>query len=136
MFHVKKIRPGEEGARMVLGDLEGAVLEYVWTEGSASVVNAHQHFSKERKIAYNTILTVMTRLCEKQLLIRDKDRRRFIYRPAVTQDEFQHLCCQSMQKCLKRLDRESRALLLEGLFKQLDPEELKSIAAMVKQTCI
>jgi len=79
---------GSQGLRQILGDLEAEVMECVWDLGSASVKDVHRCVLERRDIAYTTVMTVMTRLAEKGLLVRRQEGRAYVYTPSVPKDEF------------------------------------------------
>lgn len=72
-----------------LGELELAIMEYVWKRSrDATVRNVHQHLQARRTIAYTTVMTVMSRLHDKGLLTRREEGRAYAYRPSVSRDEY------------------------------------------------
>jgi predicted transcriptional regulator len=70
-----------------LGPLEKNVMDCVWREEIVSVKDVHSCLKKSRKIAYTTVMTVMTRLTEKGLLKRKKHGKAFIYSPKRTREQ-------------------------------------------------
>lgn len=53
-----------------LGELEAEIMEAVWALGSVSVRQVLNQLRKKRDIAYTTVMTVMSRLCDKLVLKR------------------------------------------------------------------
>ena len=53
-----------------LGELEAEIMEAVWNLESASVRQVLNRLKKKRDIAYTTVMTVMSRLCDKLVLKR------------------------------------------------------------------
>ncbi|MGH7860309.1 MAG: BlaI/MecI/CopY family transcriptional regulator, partial [Candidatus Binatia bacterium] len=52
-----------------LGELELAIMEFVWGRGAEVTVPAvHRHLGRKRGLAYTTVMTVMSRLFDKGLL--------------------------------------------------------------------
>ena len=76
------------GLRQILGELEEEVMECVWQYGPVSVRDVHKCLLEKRDIAYTTIMTVMSRLAEKGLLLRHPEGRAFIYSAATPRDEY------------------------------------------------
>lgn len=76
------------GLRQVLGELEEEVMECIWERGPVSVREVHQCLLEKRDIAYTTVMTVMSRLAEKGLLVRHPEGRAFIYSACAPRDEF------------------------------------------------
>lgn len=85
---IPDFRPHKEGFRQVLGDLEADIMEYIWAHGSSTVRAVHGHLNEERDLAYTTVMTVMTRLAEKELLVREQVGNAYAYLPAVSRDAF------------------------------------------------
>lgn len=66
-----------------LGDLEKAVLEYLWASGPADVKTVYRAVGVERSITHNTVQSALKRLYEKDLLERSKESRAFVYAPRI-----------------------------------------------------
>lgn len=72
-----------------LGELELAIMEYVWRgDDEVDVPQVHRQLRKTRDLAYTTVMTVMTRLYEKGVLERCEDRRPYRYRPALSREDY------------------------------------------------
>jgi predicted transcriptional regulator len=71
-----------------LGPLEAEIMEHLWRVGGATVREVVAHLETTRPVAYNTILTVMTRLAEKGLLARDAEGKTYRYRAAQSRADF------------------------------------------------
>ncbi|MFB6372958.1 MAG: BlaI/MecI/CopY family transcriptional regulator [Bradymonadaceae bacterium] len=70
-----------------LGDLELAVLQYVWREGPSEVKTVHAALGPEREISHNTVQSALKRLYEKELLTRHKDGHAYVYSPRLDREE-------------------------------------------------
>lgn len=70
-----------------LGDLEVAILEWLWRNPDASPKEAHAAVGTERGISLNTVQSTLERLFRKQLLVRSKVGHSFHYSPCVSRDE-------------------------------------------------
>ena len=70
-----------------LGPLEQEVMDCLWKEKNASVSDIHQCLQKERKIAYTTVMTIMTRLTEKGFLARKMEGKAYVYSPKKTKEQ-------------------------------------------------
>ncbi|MFB6351694.1 MAG: BlaI/MecI/CopY family transcriptional regulator [Bradymonadaceae bacterium] len=70
-----------------LGDLELAVLQYVWREGPSDVKTVHAALGPEREISHNTVQSALKRLYEKELLTRHKDGHAYVYSPRLDREE-------------------------------------------------
>jgi predicted transcriptional regulator len=76
------------GLTQFMGELEAEVLECVWELGPASVKDVHQCLSERREIAYTTVMTVMSRLTAKGLLVSRPVGRAYVYEAAAGREEF------------------------------------------------
>jgi predicted transcriptional regulator len=70
-----------------LGPLEADIMQVIWKLQKATVQNVYDQLSQDRNIAYNTVMTVMTRLAQKNVLKRQKDGRAYVYFPKTTKSE-------------------------------------------------
>ena len=71
----------------VLGELEQAVLEYIWKHGQGAVKTVHATLGRRRNISPNTIQSTLERLRKKGLLERKKVSRSFVYHPVLDRNE-------------------------------------------------
>jgi len=77
------------------GILEGAILSSLWnmeqrgtyTNTVSDVYNELKDNSKLETRAYTTVKTVMDRLCEKKVLLRYKQGKKFFYRTACSKND-------------------------------------------------
>lgn len=73
----------------ILSDLESEIMEIVWKAGNASVRDVLSEMKKKRKIAYTTVMTVMSRLYEKGVLKRNLNASgAFIYESKSGKEDF------------------------------------------------
>jgi predicted transcriptional regulator len=75
-----------EDVSRVLGPLEAEVMQVLWPAGKPLAVRAVLDAMNERRsspLAYTTVMTVMARLAEKEILTRRREGRGFVYEPAV-----------------------------------------------------
>lgn len=73
--------------RPYLGELEMAVLEYLWSNGELDAKGVHSALGKVRGISHNTIQSTLERLFKKKLLSRKKISHAYVYQAAVARDE-------------------------------------------------
>lgn len=72
----------------VLGPLGAAVMHVVWRQGEATVASVASALAQDgtSTSAYTTIMTIMGRLADRGLLVREKRGRVFVYRAAEAED--------------------------------------------------
>ena len=79
---------GKAGLGQVMGDLEAEIMECMWELGSASVKDVHRCLLERREIAYTTVMTVMSRLAVKGLLVSRPQGRAYLYAPAADRESY------------------------------------------------
>jgi predicted transcriptional regulator len=58
------------------------IMKVVWDRGSATVRDVYETLLEKRKVAYTTVMTMMTILEGKKYLKKTTANRAFVYRPA------------------------------------------------------
>lgn len=74
-----------------LGELELAILEYIWEHQSCEVKAVHGEVGVRREITHNTVQSTMKRLWEKGLLSREKEGHAYRYAACVNRRELTEL---------------------------------------------
>jgi BlaI family transcriptional regulator, penicillinase repressor len=67
--------------RLKLTPRELAIMDVVWDRGEATVRDVHDALSRRRKVAYTTVMTLMSILTTKGHLTRRRDDRAYVYTP-------------------------------------------------------
>jgi predicted transcriptional regulator len=70
-----------------LGPLEQEVMDCVWRDEEVTVREVYSCIKKSRKIAYTTVMTIMTRLTDKGFLARKKQGKAFLYSPKKSKEQ-------------------------------------------------
>lgn len=105
--------------------LENEVMAYLWvTGGPATPAEVHQAVAPD--LAYTTVMTVLTRLWEKERLTREPQGRGFAYTPA--QSEAEHRA-DEMQTTLASSD--DRDAVLSSFIASLNGHELSVLRALL-----
>jgi predicted transcriptional regulator len=71
----------------LLGPLEAEVMKILWKAGQPMTVRALlERINRRRdpRLAYTTVMTVMSRLVDKQVLARKREGRGYVYEAAVS----------------------------------------------------
>ena len=119
----------------VLGPLAAAIVREVTARGEASVADVVEGLrrSQPREHAYTTIMTVMGRLHDKGVLVRERRGRQYIYRAAAPEAE---LIDRLSGLAVDRLvDRYGSAALRHFVVRlaDLDPETRRRLAALADE---
>ncbi len=69
-----------------LGDLQLAILRILWARGEATAGDVHAALQPERGLAPTTIATMLKKMEGRGLVTHRDEGRRFIYRPAVSEE--------------------------------------------------
>ena len=130
-----RLRPEQEGLRAALFDLEADIMEIVWTKGFAtfSVSDVHRELERDREIAYTTVMTTVARLHEKGLLDRERDGKRYVYRPSMTRDGFTAAMVREFIQSLSGRGQEHALALLVGQVESSDADALKKLEALIRK---
>ena len=73
---------------MALGDLEHQVMAQLWNAGEPLTVRqVHDRLSRDRDLAYTTVMTVLDRLAKKGVVTQQRADRAYRYAPAQTREE-------------------------------------------------
>ncbi len=123
----------EDPLETLLGPLEQDVMDAVWALGEATVRDVHDRLKADRKIAYTTVMTTMTRLAAKGMLDRDTEGLAHVYRAAVSRDSYARSTVGNVLSWL--LDRypEPAASYLAEVVDDADAVDLEHLRAAVKR---
>jgi predicted transcriptional regulator len=69
-----------------LGDLQLAIMRFLWQLGEASVTDVHRGLFAERQLAPTTIATMLRKMEEKGVVVHRTEGRKFIYRPTISEE--------------------------------------------------
>lgn len=74
--------------RLPRGELESQVMDVLWeADGPRTPRDVHAVLGAERDLAYTTVMTILVRLWQKGLVVREPQGRSFAYRPVESRDE-------------------------------------------------
>jgi predicted transcriptional regulator len=113
-----------------LGELEVAVLEYLWRHPRVSAKDLHADLGSARGISANTVQSTLERLFRKQLLRREKHGHAFYYSAQVPR---QQLLVGLINDVLGRFGRDtpsSLAAFVEAA-ERLDENALQALEAEI-----
>ena len=72
-----------------LGQLEAAVMDCLWTsKAPLTVREVLEQLHPDRQLAYTTVLTVLDNLHNKDMVVREKTGRAFVYRASAPRDAY------------------------------------------------
>jgi len=112
-----------------LGALQGQVMAILWQRESATVREVLDDLNKKRKrkLAYTTVLTLVSRLWSRGLLEREQEGRGFRYRAAKTRDE---LLGELSEQLIDRLLDDFGEIAIARLGARLDSLDASRVAKL------
>ncbi len=117
-----------------LHELETEIMDEVWLRGECSVrdvldaVNARS----DVKRAYTTIMTVMHRLVDKDLLQRERAGRSDVFRAALTRDAYEHARASAEVDALVTAYGDVALAHFAREIGQLDPQRREQISRLAR----
>ncbi|MCL6096620.1 MAG: BlaI/MecI/CopY family transcriptional regulator [Patescibacteria group bacterium] len=81
-----------------LSNLEQKVMDIVWECKSCSVRDVLIHLPKNKEYAYTTVATILTRLHEKGLVTKEKNKYGYIYSPKLSKELYTRNIAKSFLK--------------------------------------
>jgi len=117
-----------------VGPLELEVLGILNTHGEQSVSDIQSRLKGSgHDLAYTTVMTVLVRLYNKDLVTRKKDGRLFLYLAARKKDSSAHSIFEKVKNSLFRSERLTPILSLLDNEDDLTREELEELKKAVEQ---
>lgn len=133
MFGSLDFKPGKKGLSKVLGELEAEIMEAIWPRGACSVREIYEDLRLKKSIAYTTVMTIMTRLAEKGLLLKEKEGAAFIYHPAFSKEDFNRkVASEVISGLLDDFGREAVSQLVEAAGRA-NPETLDELERIIAE---
>lgn len=122
------------GPPQLLGELEAAVMRVIWERGEQTVRDVWQALQPERRLAYTTVMTVMSRLATKGLLDTRKQGPAYRYRATMTEEQLRAVRAQSaVQQVLARFGDLALAEFIREL-DDVDPQRLAQLRALAHRS--
>jgi BlaI family penicillinase repressor len=71
-----------------IGEAEFAVMEVLWEQSPLTAAEVAERVPAERRWSDRTVKTMLARLLAKRVLIHEEEGRRYLYRPAVSREDY------------------------------------------------
>src|SRR5258707_8289723 len=115
-----------------LGDVEQAVMDYVWTHGRVTAESCREGLASSRPMKDSTIRTVLRRLEEKGYLTHELEGRTFIYKAS---DARQNVAVRAVKGIIDRFCGGSAEQLLLGMVDNavLNRKQLERLAKKIAE---
>lgn len=114
-----------------LSEVQLAVMRALWRTGEAPTARVVEQVGRERKLAYTTVATMLSRLEKRGLVASRQQGREKIYRALVSEDEVQAAMVSGL---VSRLFRGDPAALVSHLVRrdEIREEDLERVREMLK----
>src|SRR5438445_8768775 len=115
-----------------LGDVEQAVMDYVWTHGRVTAESCREGLASSRPMKDSTIRTVLRRLQEKGYVTHEVEGRTFIYRAL---DARHNVAVRAVKGIIDRFCGGSAEQLVLGMVDNavLDRKQLERLARKIAE---
>ena len=114
----------------IQGELQAQIMPAVWRIGEGSVEQVRSALPKRYRSAYTTVQTVLNRLAERGLLVRERRGNTIYYRPRISEADY---LSRTIQQTLAGASAEARQAALAQLFDSLAPAERDELKTMAEQ---
>jgi len=117
----------------VQGELQSQLMPVLWRLGSGKVEEIRAALPARYRSSYNTVQTVLNRLVDRGLLIRERSGSAYVYRPSITESEY---LSRSIETALAGASSQARQTVLARLIGDLGKDELtelRSLAAEIQK---
>lgn len=112
---ITTLRLDRPGIRAALGDLETEIMEAVWRRPASDGVSVREVWEEihaKRALMYTTVMSTMTRLARKGLLVADRNGQAYIYRASLSRGEFiDRFVGEALERLLANFGGETRGHL-------------------------
>jgi predicted transcriptional regulator len=130
---IRAFHPHRKGNKRALGELEAEVMDCLWETPKSSVKDVWENLSRQRALAYTTIMTTMDRLYQKGLLQRVKAGKAFLYAPLFSRQEFEEILTEEVLRGLVGATGEPLMSAFLDLLSERDPASLDRLESMIRQ---
>lgn len=85
---IRKFKLNESGLNRFFGPLEAKIMDVLWNDVEMTIKDVQQVLEHEKSTNFNTVMTVMNRLVDKEILCKRLEGRSFLYKPLLSREEF------------------------------------------------
>lgn len=116
-----------------LSSLEQEVMDIVWEIKQASIRDVLNKISESKQIAYNTVGTILLRLENKGLVIKQEGDASHIYKPKISRELYSKAIVDSfMQRFMRSFGKTAISSFAESIDK-LPAEEREDLLRMLEK---
>jgi BlaI family transcriptional regulator, penicillinase repressor len=117
----------------VLGPLEAEVMAIIWAGDEVTVREVFEELVATRPIAYTTVMTTMSRLADKGLLLRKEEQPAHRYSALLTREQYEKSTVKSVVDWLVSQFRDPAVAYFLDRVERGDEEIIESLREAVRQ---
>ncbi|HEU7295575.1 TPA: CopY/TcrY family copper transport repressor [Streptococcus pneumoniae] len=123
---------------MQISDAEWQVMKIIWMQGEQTSTDLIRVLAERFDWSKSTVQTLLSRLVEKECLIRKKEGKSFVYSALLTLDQSRDLLVQDIKDkvCSRRIRNLLADLIVECEFTQTDLEDLEAVISEKKSSAV
>ena len=125
--------PGHLGPEGLLGELESAIMQLIWQRDEVTVREVWKALEPSRPLKFTTVMTVMSRLVPKGVLVTRKQGKTYYYRATATAEEF---VAQRAQRAVRDVLASFGDVAIAHFMSEIDgvdPERLAALRGVVTE---
>ncbi len=126
---VQTFKLDQRGLARIFGELEAQIMDVIWTLDEPSVSDVCAQLGKDHN--YKTVMTVMNRLVEKQVLVRRRVGRAYRYAPRDSREDFLARVSQTVVEGLLEDFGELAIAQFVSAVDRIDPDQLAELRALI-----
>ncbi|NEW07520.1 BlaI/MecI/CopY family transcriptional regulator [Paenibacillus sp. SYP-B3998] len=122
------------GLGRFFGPLEAKIMEILWSSDSEiTIKDVHHKLDQEKAMSFNTVMTVMNRLVEKDILQKRPLIRSFVYCPVMSREAFMEAQSKELTFDLIEEFGSQAVVHMVDALDQVDPALLDRLEQKIKE---
>lgn len=108
-------------------------MEVLWSQGPLSIKEVQMKLGEDKVMNFNTVMTVMNRLVDKGVLLKEMQGRTSIYTPAESREEFMNTKSKELtQELMDQFGSIAVAHMLDAV-EEADPDLISRLEQKIEQ---
>lgn len=133
LVKIRKFNIQESGLNRFFGPLESKIMDILWCQEDMTIKEVQAVLEKEKPTNFNTVMTVMNRLVEKEILQKKLIGRSSYYKPVQSREDF--INTQSKEMTHELMDEFGSVVVSHMLdaLEDVDAELVKKLELKIKE---
>ncbi|MEW6456708.1 MAG: BlaI/MecI/CopY family transcriptional regulator [Acidobacteriota bacterium] len=117
----------------ILGKLEKSILETLWERDGICGREIYQKISKNKEIAYTTVLTVLDRMVKKGIVDRKKVDNIYLYYPSMKKEEFERFVTSNIIKGIFDIAPSQAISTFADILSEMNESEINKFFKLIEE---